>query len=396
LERLELTGLRADTMVRSSGTQKERDMLQFCCIVLFICASGLACHGSILDKGSSLANNTIDQHAVGINETPEAPSDRPEAEPSSPMTAEPLKPDELVTPPTNISGSYLICFEVSAPTESVPESVVNCALRDELSHSKVNLSAAYSSATWSYQLKNMGNLEVRLAEIYASVEWHVSIHLKAPSLAEVQAQKEAIRFLVTVQDAAGIRYQEWASVAPSFMEWMALDGGRIPSGAVVGGSQDDLFEDLYLCRVYAGGEVIPGKLLKHPRDSNKSICYAAMNGNSLQSQSSDGNTLNYKNDVLRITAGVFDDFFEWAPATNGSLPAHAVPTGMDAMGNPLYTCRNLQIAGIVPENTPGVLRPGTGGCVHQYYGVNQQSVYQVLAWKSGFIEKIASQRTPAP
>ncbi|WP_141733275.1 DM9 repeat-containing protein [Oligoflexus tunisiensis] len=371
-------------------------MLQFCCIVLFFVFSGIACHSSIIDMGPTLANSNIEQHTVSINEIPEAPGERPEADPSIPMTAEPATAEEKVSPPSNISGSYLLCIETLPPTESAPEAVVSCALRDKVSNSKVNLAAKFSSTTWSYQLPSPGNLEVLLAEINGSVEWHVAINLKAPSLAEVQAQKEAIRFFVTVQDAAGVKYQEWAPVASSFLEWMALDGAKVPAGAVVGGTQDEQTDDLFVCRVYAGGEVIPGKMIEHFRDADKSICYATMNGNSLQSQSDDGDTLQYKNDVLRITAGVFDDYLEWVPASNGDRPANAVAMGMDANGNPLYSCRNLQIADDLAEQTPGVLRPGANGCTHQYFGVNTNAEYQVLAWKAGGTEKILASRAPSP
>jgi hypothetical protein len=76
-------------------------------------------------------------------------------------------------------------------------------------------------------------------------------------------------------------------------------------------------------------------------------------------------------------------------------PERAVVTGKDALGNPFYTCRNLQEDAGVAEQTPGVLRPGTSGCHHEFYGFESRTSYQVLAWKVTATQKILDTRKVA-
>ena len=55
---------------------------------------------------------------------------------------------------------------------------------------------------------------------------------------------------------------------------------------------------------------IPGKMIVHYNNSNRSICYGTLNGQAYESQSDDGNTMRFRSDVLKITTGVFDDYYE--------------------------------------------------------------------------------------
>lgn len=369
--------------------------------LLILVASSMACSQANLGKAPFLTpGKFVEAQSNELNETSEpqaATSNDAAATAPVPMPQQPpLTQEEKVSPPGNISGSYLICAESKAATDSSPESIINCGLRDQKTNAKINISASYVSKLWSYQTNTSTSVAMMISELTASLEWHISISIKASNAAEVQAGRDSMKFYVTVQDAAGKKYQEVATVGPMFLQWMALNGGTVPSTAAIGGTEDDGRENLFLCRIYMGAEVIPGKMIVHFNDSKKSICYSSFNNSAIQSHADDPAVMIYKSDVLRITDGVFDDYYEWLPSSNGLKPANAVTTGIDTLGNPLYSCRNLQSDGSIQEQTPGVLRPGASTCAHEFYGVKTNSNYQVLSWKAAAMQKILAPRQPVP
>ncbi|WP_141735113.1 DM9 repeat-containing protein [Oligoflexus tunisiensis] len=373
-------------------------MLQHMGICVAIICAGVSCSRANLDKSPLLSNQVLDRATETTVLTPE-PRPAPTAEEATapvPMSKEDDAEEEKVIPPGNISGSYLICMEMKSPTTAAPESTVNCALRDQKTNNKIALKTQYSSVQWSYEYSGSGSLNILLSELLTSPEWHVTIALKAASLEEVQAQRNAVKFLLTVQDSAGVQHQEASPVSMGALRWLALDGGRIPANAAVGGTEHDGADSLFLCRLYNNGDIIPGKMIVHYNDSSKSICYATTNNGALTSHSDDARTLIYRSDVLVITQGSFDEYFEWLPASNGLKPAQAIISGVDPLGNPLYACRGLQADDAVDEQTPGVLRPGAAGCSHEYYGVNITANYQVLAWKEAATKKIMDGRVIPP
>lgn len=361
--------------------------------IMALTLTGAACSNANLKKAPFLTSNTLIDESISSSDSQEAQVETTEMTPV-PMPMENKVPEEKVSPPSNISGSYLICAEVKSATEASPESIVNCGLRDQKTNNKVSIESGYASKIWSYQASDSANLVVSMVELPSSLEWHIGITLKAATLAEVQAQQGSIRFFVSVMNSAGVKFQESTTVGPAFIRWLALDGGIIPTGTAIGGTENDGDDILFLCRMYAGAEVIPGKLVVHHRDSNKSNCFTTQNGSGIQSQSDNADNLLFKSDALIITQGVFDDYLEWVPSSNGLKPAQAIITGKDALGNPLYSCRNLQDDGSMLEQTPGVLRPGASSCSHEYYGAKSNSNYQVLAWKEAGTKKILDSRTP--
>jgi hypothetical protein len=374
-------------------------MLQRTGILVGILLVEVSCSRANLERTPLLSSQGLDR---GTETTVLTPESRPELTPEEatapiPMSKEEEDPeDEKVVPPGNISGSYLICMETQPPTTAKPESKINCALRDQETNNKVALQSQYTSIGWSYEYSGTGSLNILLSTLITSPDWHVSIVLKASTLQEVQAQRNAVKFLVKVKDSAGVERQEAASVSMASLRWLALDGGRIPANAVVGGTEHDGGDNLYLCRLYDNGDIIPGKMIVHYNDANKSICYATNNNGPLTSQSDDARTMIYRSDVLVITQGGFDDYFEWVPSSNGLKPARAMVAGLDPQGNPLYSCRGLQEADAVAEQTPGVLRPGAAGCSHEYYTANIRTDYQVLAWKETATKKIMDGRAILP
>lgn len=359
-------------------------------LYLALIGAGSACSSANLKKAPFLTASTFVEESA---KSSDAQVDEQVLEPV-PMPSESKAPEENVSPPANISGTYLICSEMKAATEAAPEAIVNCALRDQKTNNKVNIDVGFGSKLWSYQATG-NNILVSMVELPQSLEWHIAVTLKAPSMADLQAQQASIRFFFSVTNDAGIKFQEWANISSTFVRWLTLNGAAVPSTSAIGGTEDQGRDILYLCRMYHDGEVIPGKLMVHNRDSTKSNCYATYNGNGIQSQSDDGNTMLRATDVLVVTQGVFDDYFEWVPSTNGLKPAQAIVTGKDALGNPLYTCRNLQVDGGVAEQTPGVLRPGASSCHHEFYGFESNTNYQVLAWKGTATQKILDSRKVA-
>jgi len=363
-------------------------------LIMSLALTGPACSNANLKKAPFLTGSTFVEEKVASSDA--AAAQEGVLEPV-PMPAESKAREEKVSPPSNISGSYLICSEMKAATEASPESVINCGLRDQKTNNKVNILGSFSSQIWSYQAASASNLVVSMLELPLSLEWHISVTLKSTTLAELQAQQGSLRFFVSVMNSAGIKFQESTPITSTFVRWLALDGGTIPTAAAIGGTEDGGRDTLFLCRMYVGAEVIPGKLSIHHSDSSKSNCYSSQNGLRLQSQSDDGDTMIHRTDVLVVTQGVFDNYFEWVPATNGLKPAQAIITGRDALGNPLYTCRNLQVDNNVAEQTPGVLRPGASSCVHEFYGVETNINYQVLVWKASGTQQILDARlTPSP
>ncbi|WP_141734616.1 DM9 repeat-containing protein [Oligoflexus tunisiensis] len=289
---------------------------------------------------------------------------------------------EEVSPPANISGAYLACSEARPATASLPEVLVNCGLKDEISNGKVNLVGTYTNPRWTYKTPAQSTLALTVQELPDNPDWHVQFTVKGPTLSDVLAQMGSISFTLEVEDAGRINRQESSTIRHSLVQWLPLDGAKIPTQAVVGGTENEGARNLYICRVHYGNEVIPGLLAAHFNDpNNKSICYAASNGVSIVSNSSDGLSVLYKSDVLVINAGAFAEYFEWLPASNGQLHSNAYVSGYDATGQPLYSCRGTQADGVVVEQTPGSLKQGSPGCVFNFNGSQTRTDYEVLSWK---------------
>jgi hypothetical protein len=375
-------------------------VLKHLCIYVAITMAGAACSRASLNKAPTLLNGQGFDQAIpnsDIDQT-EIPVPEEVATPPVPMAMEADAPDENVTPPTNISGSYLVCSETKAPTNANPESQTNCALRDQTNNSKIDL-ATFASYTWSYQAPEANSLTVTMSELPINPEWHVAISLKAPSLAELREQRENVKFFLTVQDKAGVKHQESAGISAPVLQWLALDGARVPSTSISSGVDYDGTTRLYLCRLYTNNELIPGKLINHYADSSRSMCLTTSTGNNvIISQSMDARTMLRRSDALVINQGVFSDYFEWVPGATGSIPERAVVSGTDLNGRPQYTCRGQRDNGPPGDLVPGVMRTGSLGCAHLFYddGVNIIQTYQVLSWKADAARKIMDSRSIPP
>jgi hypothetical protein len=170
-------------------------------------ASGLACSSADLKKAPFLTASTFVEESAKTGSA-DAQTKEEVLEPV-PMPAEPKAPEESVSPPANISGTYLICSEMKAATATSPESVVNCALRDQNTNNKVNIDSSYGFKLWSYQASSANSsLVVSMVELPQSLEWHVAITLKAPSMADMQAEQGGLRFYISVTNSEWCRGAE--------------------------------------------------------------------------------------------------------------------------------------------------------------------------------------------
>ncbi|WP_141734221.1 DM9 repeat-containing protein [Oligoflexus tunisiensis] len=336
-------------------------------IFLTLWLAGLACTEAKLDSGPVAPGQTMDK---GILLDPQA-IESSDAEAKAASTD-----DERVAPPSNIAGAYLICAETQAATAELPESNVNCALKDPMTHNKVSL-ASYQSYSWNYQVPAGSNLVVTMSQLPRDPDWHVQFLIKGPALADIQNQMGQLMFTLDLQTAEGVSSQQTSTVKPQLVSWLSLAGASAPAAAARGGTEHTT-NPLWICRIYHENEIIPAKLIVHFNNPQATSCYGTYNGASVGSQSSDALTVLAKSEVLLINQGTFDEYLEWVPAANGEKPARAFVTGIDAAGAPLYSCRGNQDG---TDIIPGVLRPGANGCVHEWYGAAERTTYEVLAWK---------------
>ncbi len=151
---------------------------------------------------------------------------------SEPLVREPAdSSNEMVSPPANISGSYLICAEAKAATAESPEAIVNCGLRDQVTSSKIDISS-FTTKTWTYQVEGADSMTAFSAELPTSPEWHAAITLKASSLGEIQSAQKSIKIFLTVGDATGNKFREVSSLSLNCSRlaggtWIAVPGDSI-------------------------------------------------------------------------------------------------------------------------------------------------------------------------
>ncbi|XP_067000954.2 uncharacterized protein [Anabrus simplex] len=125
--------------------------------------------------------------------------------------------------------------------------------------------------------------------------------------------------------------------------WLKYSNGfHHPRSVFVGYDKDG--GNLYVGRLVDGGDLLPCKVVPNHR-----CAYAA-------SRNQEINTLQYE--VLVIGSGVV----EWQKASDGDVPARALPVGYTKDGEVSYSVR-VQIDG---TTTPGKLVPSEGKCCISY------------------------------
>lgn len=122
--------------------------------------------------------------------------------------------------------------------------------------------------------------------------------------------------------------------------------------------------DAYICRVKALGQVIPGILLGVDK-----VCYITWAGDLYYSDAYE---------AFIITSGGFSDQLGTEIASNGNIPANALPMGDNGAGSSWYSCRVLYEG----ETRLGRIMKGLPGCIFwdnadEVYAVN----YDVLVKK---------------
>lgn len=295
--------------------------------------------------------------------------------------------DESVTPPKNLSGTYLFCDDIANGANEPNKALVRCALRFEKDNAKVDLTKEFSSYEWSTVASEA--VDVQLKELVDDAEWHALYTVTGNSSADVLGFKNSKNMSIRVEERAGGSLR-FASLGSLPYRWQSLNGGVIPSNAIAGGTEGGGQRTTFLCRSYVKNQVMPGKLVAVVAGDARSVCYTADAGQKQKSSDDVNGTLNHFSEVLVLDTGSFDDFWEWVPASAGSRPDLAVMSGVDAFGFPSYTCRALAVGSpnaAEGEQTPGQLRNGSSTCTFEFFGEQNAGDYQVLAWKS---EKVKS------
>lgn len=128
-----------------------------------------------------------------------------------------------------------------------------------------------------------------------------------------------------------------------------------PSNAVQVGTDSD-GSAIYIGRAFHNGDAIPAKVIP-----KKNAAYIPYGGEEV--------LVNANVEVLRRVEYV------WVRATNGQVPAHAVPFGKTASGEDLYAGRALHNG----SQTPGKIQP-SHGCLYIPYGGKEVAIksYEVL------------------
>lgn len=297
--------------------------------------------------------------------------------------------DETVTPPNNLSGSYLFCDDIANSANEANKALVRCALRFNDSNAKVDLVGEYASYEWNTTDTSGAAVNVQVEELLDDSEWHALYTVTGNDTAAIQDFKNSKNMSIRVEERDG-RHFRYSSLGSLPYRWQSLNGGVIPPNAIPGGTEAIGQRTTFLCRSYVKNQVMPGKLIAVVAGDARSICYTADEGQKQKSSDDANGTLNHFSEVLVLDSGAFDDFWEWVPATAGTRPELAVMSGVDAFGLPSFTCRALAVGDSnAPggEQTPGQLRNGSSTCTYEFFGEQNADQYQILTWKS---EKVKS------
>jgi hypothetical protein len=301
--------------------------------------------------------------------------------------------NEAVIPPGNIAGTWLVC-DVQRSGTSSKEATSFCALRDERTQTKVNLSE-FASHEWRIASPDPSGFTSSMRELENDPSWHLAIHMKAASEAQLNLALMETRVALRVGTVGGDQAESSTLIqgTTAYPLWAELDGNTVPRQAIAGGTEHVGKVTLSICRVYANGGVFPGKLLPHFADGNKSACYTTQNNTGIESISSDARTVNFKSDVLMPGTSSFAERMEWITINPGqSLPGNAFAGGVDERGETLYVCRGSEAGPPddpedVPNDplgewTPGYVKASSGYCQHEYYGQKTSTSYQLLVLKT--------------
>lgn len=298
--------------------------------------------------------------------------------------------DEDVTPPINVSGSYLFCDDIANSANEANKALVRCALRSDANNATVDLKKEFSSYEWNTLDDSGAAVDVRVDELIGDPEWHALYTVTGNSIEDVRSFKNSKNMAIRVQELGGRRLR-FSSLGSLPYRWQSLNGAAIPANAVAGGTEANGQRTTFLCRSYVKNQVMPGKLVAVVAGDARSVCYTADAGQKQKSNDDVNGTLNHFSEVLVLDSGTFDDFWEWVPAAAGTRPELAVMSGADAFGLPSYTCRALGIGSPnAPEGeqTPGQLRNGSSTCTFEFFGEQNAEQYEVLVWKSAKVQSM--------
>ncbi|MDQ3230232.1 MAG: DUF3421 domain-containing protein [Pseudobdellovibrionaceae bacterium] len=302
---------------------------------------------------------------------------------------------EKVSPPNNISDSYLVCDVQNNADPVVPEAAVLCVLRDDKTQNKVDLVASFQSHEWKSTIPDLTGITSTSREMPADSLWHWEIQIKAASPIQRDQAVRGTRVSLSVQkrDGQNETIKDQAVTAVQSVAFWSLNGNPLPAHAIPGGTQRMGMDILSICRVHSAGGVYPGKMKPHYLNPEKTICYSTKDNSTIASLGDDGSTVLLSSDALLSGTRPWADEVEWSSFSAGMpFPKNAFVGGRDDLGETLYVCRGSE-AGPPPsptdqpndpagEWTPGYVKISNGICQHEYHGQRSNVNYQVLVWKT--------------
>jgi hypothetical protein len=297
---------------------------------------------------------------------------------------------EDVAVPLPISGAYLTCQHesyIGTPQEPSRQAV-GCSVRNKDSHALINIDDVGAEVRWFFEGDEELASKLEIDQLAGHATFHAMYRFNNLTPDQVLAVRTDARYAVEFKQDDLVLATAKSGTTTNFYDWLKIDGSTVPANAVSGGTESQGATPLYLCRVYVGEGLYPGKLIQHYNDATKSICYTVANDAPIESQSTDASTLLYANDIVTIDDPSKESYFKWVAATQGDIPENAVAGGYNDQGVPLYVCRNQEGDPSPPDSgvsndpdgepTPGYIAAKTTSCVHEHFGINQSGSYEVL------------------
>lgn len=144
---------------------------------------------------------------------------------------------EQVTPPANISGSYLVCEQARNAEPEVYEATTLCALQDELTRQKVDLATQFASYAWKPDVPALPSVSSRSRELLGDPRWHLELITKADSALLLDEAIEGTTLTLTVRDRDGLAKQASANFKAGSIDCSGLIGGvwvPVPGDSIYG------------------------------------------------------------------------------------------------------------------------------------------------------------------
>jgi len=354
-----------------------------CGVLFLVVGFALGCNQKSLSRAiSGTAQDSQNDSLVGEGNSREAIADDQVV----------VSGSESVVIPTPITGAYLSCVHEERENAADPsnQDEVFCSVRNLDTRNLVDIYNLNVGVLWSFQgLENI-RLKVETELLTNHLQHHVRYIFRNLTVNEKNELYSESEFVVEFKQTDLLLAKAKTKTKGLGYKWLRLDGGSLPAGGFAAGTEQMALRTLYLCRIYVGTGLYPGKLIEHYNDPNKSACFAVAADIAIESQSTDASALLYSNDILILPDERELTKFRWIAAKNGQIPTDAFAAGYTQDGSPLYVCRNREFGPPTSQNeapndpngelTPGHISGGMAVCTHEYWGVSTSNIYEVLVY----------------